>query len=318
MLSADRYMAEAARCRELGLHVFLTKPLGQSELLDAILSVLGVREVEERLVEAPASVPDNRMEPSLRILLAEDNPVNQKLAVRLLERAGHHVVLASNGMDALTAWKNAGTSGFEIVLMDIQMPELDGMETTAAIRVLEKNTGTHIPIVAMTAHAMRGDKERYLASGMDGYISKPIHPPALFDEIRRCLAETGRNKMPKTELHEPSEYIDRRSLLERVEGDHELLAEMITLFLEDAPRLLAAMRDALARSDMPVLERTAHSMKGAASNLSAPVTTAAAFELEKSAKSGDSESSKESLAKLESAVQKLLPALKEICQGAPK
>ena len=318
MLSADRYMAEAARCRELGLHVFLTKPLGQSELLDAILSVLGVREVEERLVEAPASVPDSRTEPSLRILLAEDNPVNQKLAVRLLERAGHHVVLASNGMDALTAWKNAGTSGFEIVLMDIQMPELDGMETTAAIRVLEKNTGTHIPIVAMTAHAMRGDKERYLASGMDGYISKPIHPPALFDEIRRCLAETGRNKMPKTELHEPSEYIDRRSLLERVEGDHELLAEMINLFLEDAPRLLAAMRDALARSDMLVLERTAHSMKGAASNLSAPVTTAAAFELEKSAKSGDSESSKESLAKLENAVQKLLPALAEICQGAPK
>ena len=318
LLSANRQLVDTERFRGLRVKQWLTKPVGQSELLDAILSALGHKVAEERLVETSVPVPQMVQGPPLNILLSEDNPVNQKLAIRLLEKAGHRVTLASTGREALGAWENAGAPGFDIVLMDIQMPEMDGMEATAAIRNLEKKSGTHVPILAMTAHAMRGDKERCLASGMDGYISKPIHPAGLFAEIERCLAGTrGSNAM--TENHpEPGELIDRASLLERVEGDQELLTEMIHLFQEDGPKLLAAMRDALQSGDMVVLERSAHSLKGAAGNLSAKAAGAAAQQLEKDAKNKDMKSAKESFSMVERAVEGLLPALAELCQGVAK
>jgi two-component system, sensor histidine kinase and response regulator len=318
LLSANRHMVDRERCRQLGVKQCLTKPVGQSELLDAILMTLGLGVVEKQLIESSVPVPDKPGGRRLNILLSEDNPVNQKLAIRLLEKAGHHVLLASTGREALTAWENAGIPGFDVVLMDIQMPEMDGMEATAAIRDREKSSGKHVPILAMTAHAMRGDKERCLASGMDGYVSKPIHPAGLFAEIERCLAASGRSNT-MTEISEgPSEQIDRVSLLERVEGDQELLTEMIHLFQDDAPKLLTAMRDALQRGDMTVLERSAHSLKGAASNLSAKATAAAALELEKDAKNRDAEAAKKSLAEVERAVERLLPALAELCQGVTK
>ncbi|MGH9680091.1 MAG: response regulator, partial [Candidatus Acidiferrales bacterium] len=169
MLSAERRLADAARCRDLGVQVFLTKPVGQSELLDAILSVLGIKAAEKHLGGAPLAAPGKPVGPALRILLCEDNAVNQKLAMRLLKKAGHQVVQTSTGREGLTAWENAGDPGFDLILMDIQMPEMDGIEATAAIREREKSLGGHIPIIAMTANAMRGDRERYLESGMDGY-----------------------------------------------------------------------------------------------------------------------------------------------------
>jgi PAS domain S-box-containing protein len=318
LISANRRLAHAERCRQLGVKLCLTKPVGQSELLDAILSALGANVVEERLIEASVRVPEKPKGRPLNILLAEDNLVNQKLAIRLLEKAGHRVTLAGTGLEALAAWENAGTPGFDVVLMDIQMPEMDGMEASAAIRRREKNSGKHIPILAMTAHAMRGDKERCLASGMDGYISKPIHPDGMFAEIERCLAATGGSKPMTENSKEPEEQIDRVSLLERVEGDQELLTEMIHLFQEDAPNLLTSMRDALQRGDMALLERSAHSLKGAVSNLSAKATAAAALLLENDAKNKDATAAKESLAEVERAVKHLLPALAELCQGVTK
>jgi len=319
MLSADRHMIDTPRCHELGARRCLTKPIGQSELLDAILLALQPRTVEERLIETRVSpVREKTQRRLLNILLAEDNPVNQKLAIHLLEKAGHRVTLTGTGREALAAWENAGVPGFDIVLMDIQMPEMDGMETTAAIRGREKNSGRHIPILAMTAHAMRGDKERCLASGMDGYISKPIHPDGLFAEIERCLAGSQRSITMAEIPQESHEQVDRASLLERVEGDQELLAEMVHLFEEDAPKLLAAMRDALHRCDMVVLERAAHSLKGAAGNLSAKAAAAAASQLEKDAKNGDVETARGSLVEVERAVKQLLPALAELCQGVTK
>ena len=319
MLSADRRMIDTPRCHELGARRCLTKPIGQSELLDAILLALQPRTVEERLIETRVSpVREKTQRRLLNILLAEDNPVNQKLAIHLLEKAGHRVTLTGTGREALAAWENAGVPGFDIVLMDIQMPEMDGMETTAAIRGREKNSGRHIPILAMTAHAMRGDKERCLASGMDGYISKPIHPDGLFAEIERCLAGSERSITMAEISQESREQVDRDSLLERVEGDQELLAEMVHLFEEDAPKLLAAMREALQRRDMAVLERAAHSLKGAAGNLSAKAAAAAASQLEKDAKNGDVETARGSLVEVERAVKQLLPALAELCQGVTK
>jgi len=318
LFSSNRYLVDSAKCRELGVKQCLTKPVGQSELLDAILVALGLKAAEERLVETAIPVREKPKGRPLNILLSEDNPVNQKLAIRLLEKAGHLVTLANTGREALTAWENAGNPGFDVVLMDIQMPEMDGMEATAAIRSREGISGKHVPILAMTAHAMRGDKERCLASGMDGYISKPIQPSGLFAEIERCVATAKGNKAMTDNLQEPDDQFDRASLLERVEGDQELLTEMIHLFQEDAPNLVTAMRDALERGDMTVLERSAHSLKGAVGNLSAKATAAAAQQLEKDARNQDSKSAKESLANVERAINLLLPALAELCQGVTK
>ena len=287
-------------------------------MLDAILSVLDGKVSEARLTETSAAIRSMPEGPSLRILLCEDHPVNQILATRLLEKAGHRIVLAGTGREALDAWENVGDPGFDVILMDIQMPEMDGVETTAAIRNREKITGKHVPIIAMTANAMRGDKERYLEAGMDGYVSKPIHSRGLFAEIDRCLKGIERGTPMTTNPTEPGEQLNRASLLERVEGDQELLTEIINLFVDDAPRLMDAMRGALQQGDMIVLERSAHSLKGAAGNLSANLTAAAALELEKHAKSGDVESSKASLTNLEGAVDRLLLALAEVCQGVSK
>ena len=318
LLSGNRHLVDTERCRQLGVRQCLTKPVGQSELLDAILLALGLGVVEKQLIESSVRPPEKPKGRPLNILLSEDNPVNQKLAIRVLEKAGHRVTLAGTGREAVTAWENAGIPGFDVVLMDIQMPEMDGMEATAEIRNREKSSGRHVPILAMTAHAMRGDKERCLASGMDGYISKPIQPAGLFAEIERCLGASGGGNTMAENPQKPDEQIDRVSLLERVEGDQELLTEMIHLFQEDAPNLLAAMRDAQQRGDMAVLERSAHSLKGAVSNFSAKAAAAAALQLEQDARNKDAESAKKSLVDVERSVKNLLPALAELCQGVSK
>ena len=173
MLTSAGHRGDAIRCQELGVAAYLLKPIRQSELREAIARVLGAREQEGKIpLVTRFSLHDER-EPgaSLSILLAEDNAVNQRLATRLLEKRGHRVFVAPNGREALAA---LAKEHFDVVLMDVQMPEMDGFEATAAIRENEKGGKLHQPIVAMTAHAMKGDEERCLAAGMDGYLSKPI------------------------------------------------------------------------------------------------------------------------------------------------
>jgi PAS domain S-box-containing protein len=324
MLSANHHLTDAARCRELGVKQLLTKPVGRSDLLNAILFCLDAQSSKEQHIEAPPSLSEQHKGPSLRVLLCEDNPVNQKLAVRLLEKAGHHVTVANTGRQGLAAWENAPAPGFHVVLMDIQMPEMDGMKATRAIRAREKKSGRHVPIIAMTAHAMRGDKEKCLANGMDGYISKPIQPSEMFAEIKRCLESSAGTTQMTESQHTPSdqkekiEPIDRKTLFERVEMDQFLLVEMIHLFQEDAPKILSAMRAALQRGNLTELEQAAHSMKGAANNLSALPTAAAALQLEKDARRRDLESAKASLARVERTVEFLLPFLSELCLGVSK
>jgi len=322
LLSGDHRLADSEQCRQLGVKHSLMKPVGQSELLDAILAALGLAAAEKQFIGPIAVTPEKSFGRSLRILLAEDNPVNQKLAIRLLEKAGHRVTLACTGREALEAWENSSTAGFDVVLMDIQMPEMDSLEAAAAIRNREKGSGNHVPILAMTAHAMRGDKEKCLASGMDGYVSKPIRPAELFAEIDKWVTSPqGSDTVQDTSLQgnrNLPEQIDRLSLFERVEGDHELIAEMIHLFQEEAPHLLSVMRDALQSGDMLVLERAAHSLKGAAANLSAQATVAAALQVEKAAANHDLKSTTENLGALERAVEHLLQALVELRQGVTK
>ena len=186
MLTSAGQRGDAARCRQLGVAAYLTKPIGESELLDAILRVLA----SKPQTKGPALVTRHSLreeKKSLRILLAEDNEVNQKLAVRLLEKRGHRVAVANNGREALE-WFDKET--FDVALLDVQMPEMDGFEATAAIRKRELTTRQHLPIIAMTAYAMQGDRERCLASGMDGYIAKPIQPRRLFEALDEMVASS--------------------------------------------------------------------------------------------------------------------------------
>jgi PAS domain S-box-containing protein len=199
MLSSAGQRGDAKRCREVGIAAYLTKPVRQAELLDAILTALGSMPSVEAAT-APGTVPSAEAAPvlvtrhslrennhHLRILLVEDNAVNRMLAVRLLEKRGHQVTMAENGKEAVAAFEK---SSFDLVLMDVQMPVMDGFEATAAIRQREKASGEHLPIVAMTAHAMTGDRQRCLDAGMDDYISKPIQLQELTELLGRYSAVT--------------------------------------------------------------------------------------------------------------------------------
>ena len=177
MLTSGDRPEDMKRCEGLGISGYLLKPIKQSELLEAIELALGVTAVRQAPIVA---APRPKSARQLRILLAEDSLVNQKLAFALLEGQGHKVVPVGNGLEAVAAWE---AQAFDLILMDVQMPELDGLEATARIRAKEQETGGHIRIIAMTAHALKGDRERCLTAGMDGYIAKPIHADELFDAI---------------------------------------------------------------------------------------------------------------------------------------
>jgi two-component system, sensor histidine kinase and response regulator len=183
MLSSVDQHGDIARAHELGAAAYLVKPITSSELLNTIITVLGRSRTKPRAATTTAHSVELAARP-LRILVAEDNRVNQLLAVRTLEKAGHSVAVANNGEEALAA---IGSERFDLVLMDVQMPVMDGFETTARIREREQKTGQHIAIVAMTAHALKEDRERCLAAGMDGYVSKPFRNQELFDAIAAAV-----------------------------------------------------------------------------------------------------------------------------------
>jgi two-component system sensor histidine kinase/response regulator len=204
------------------------------------------------------SLRENRL--SLRILLAEDNIVNQTLACRLLEKRGHDVTVAGNGKQALAVFEK---QTFDAILMDVQMPEMDGFETTAAIREKEKSTGRHIPIIATTAHAMKGDKERCLASGMDGYLSKPIRGKDLFDIIEAFFATSSDHSAHGKHAAPVEVAFDGQALLARLDGSTELCAELINTFLRESPQILSAVEVAVERRDPGAIARAAHGLKGA-------------------------------------------------------
>ena len=290
MLSSADRRGDAAHCRALGLASYLTKPIRQSDLLDAITTVLGASlEAGRKEAGHRAAAAASRLgEPprSLRLLLAEDNAVNQRLASRLLEKRGHTVEVAANGREALlrlcppaTSKDNGREIPFDAVLMDVQMPEMDGFEATAAIRAHEQVNGGHLPIIAMTAHAMKGDRERCLAAGMDGYVAKPLQAQELFEVVEGYF----RNAAPVVEkLATQSEEspFNLADALRHVGGDKDLLKELLQLFAVECPQLLASIREAIDHSDAVLLRRAAHSLKGAVSNFGAPAVVAAAQRLE--------------------------------------
>jgi CheY-like chemotaxis protein len=301
LTSADR-MGDAERCRNLGLAGHLVKPVKQSSLLDSILAALGRRPLNgEPLRISPKDAP-RRAPRSLQILLAEDNDVNQIMAGNLLEKWGHRVVIANNGKEVLAALEK---QRFDAILMDVQMPELDGFKATAAIRANESATGTHIPIIAMTAHAIRGDRERCLEAGMDGYVAKPIRSEELWSVLSNISGPTippnGASKGEKP----AEEVLDRAALLDYVEGDQALLRKIVKRFLENGPKLLARVEEAVARKDGPGLEQSAHQLKGAVGNFFAQSAWNAASRLETIGHEGDLTDSAAALTDLALALERL-------------
>jgi len=277
MLSSSGHHGETSRCRELGVSAYLTKPIQADDLHDAICRVL------YRTPQAAGSAKPSPAQAAraLRVLLAEDNIVNQRVAVGLLSRRGHEITVANNGLEAL-AQLERGT--FDVVLMDVQMPEMGGLDATAAIRQREITSGGHIRIVAMTAHAMKGDRERCLAAGMDEYLSKPIDPALLYAALenqQKAVGPTDAVAPSSAPAGPATPPIDRDSLITRLGGDEQLLIEVIRVFLDDCPSRLAAIKAAVDSRDAERIRTTAHALKGAAANLSAQRLFDAAGTLER-------------------------------------
>jgi CheY-like chemotaxis protein/HPt (histidine-containing phosphotransfer) domain-containing protein len=276
----------------------------------------------ENLPEAKIAAPEKDSASagacrSLRVLLAEDNPVNQKLAKRLLEKWGHSCKVADDGLAALEALKS---ESFDVILMDIQMPELDGLQTTKRIRQEELQTGAHIPIIALTAHTAQNDREICLKAGMDNYVSKPIRQNELIKALASVATEmtSGKNSTTPAPL-EPAQTelsgFSKEQMLEHVGGEEELLREISGMFLETWPQSLATLEAALAGGEMHTLNRAAHSIKGAVGNFGAKGAFDAAYRLELAAKSDDPEIARLELTVLKKQISELNDYLQQLVEG---
>jgi CheY-like chemotaxis protein len=257
----------------------------------------------------------------LYILLAEDNVVNQKVATALLHRRGHQVMVVSNGKEALEALCH---ETFDLVLMDVQMPEMGGLKAVECLRAHERQSGQHIPVIAMTAHAMQGDRERCLTAGMDDYLSKPIQPQTLFSAIEGAMRlpsktmRPSRNR-PEDEMDSRSDDLcgptpanlifDRNAVLKQLGDDHALLAEIAELFLADLPCWLDKMQQAMREDDTAALIDTAHTLKGALGGLCARAGMSAAFELEQAGKTEEPATMHGAYQLLEKELNQLVPLL---------
>jgi len=282
MQTSQGQRGDGERCRELGVSSYLSKPVSQSDLLDAIMTALGEPLESSSPLITQHSLRETRRK--LKLLLAEDNIVNQKLATILLQRQGHSVTLANNGIEALEQWK-AGE--FDAILMDVDMPEMNGYEATERIRALEAALGRHIPIVAMTAHAMQGAREECLSHGMDGYLSKPIHIDTLWHELDALMPGylAGDNgtvpTQPAADLPpNPLAIANFAQLRQTVDNNRELFDELVGLYMTDGPAHRQRLQAGLADSDADAVRRAAHALKGMVGIFAAERTIAAAQEVE--------------------------------------
>jgi PAS domain S-box-containing protein len=279
MLTSGDREGDLRRCQELQIPAYLFKPIKQSELFNALIAKLGVNVAEDHAT-LPATVHSDG--PPLRVLLAEDSLANQKLALGLLNKWGHHVTVANNGAEAVQAWSNppAGEP-FDLILMDVQMPEIDGLKATEMIRERERSTGRHTPIIALTAHAMKGDREVCLAAGMDGYIAKPIRQQDMLAVLRQvltgdtglvratCEQEGGEPACHQPEPSPPNGNVpSKRTLnwdqaLRTVGNDRDLLKEVLATFLAEGPDLAKQMQAAVSLDNWAQVAKISHTLQAA-------------------------------------------------------
>ena len=296
-----------------GVAACLTKPARQSELLDAIVTVLSAPgRLKPRVASrAPRRIAKARRR--MRILVAEDNRVNQELVLELLRQRGHTAAVAADGAKALKALER---ERFDAVLMDVQMPNLSGLEATRAIRQSEKSTGRHLPIVAMTAHAMKGDRERCLEAGMDAYVAKPIQAAELFAAFEGLASPSSAPSGSDHREKAAAGGFDREALLARFRGDAGLLQRLADVFREDCPHMLADIQKALRAGNAEAVARAAHAFKGAAANFGAGAVVNAAKRVEAAGREGNLSQAKAACTELEKALPAFLRVLAAI--GSPK
>jgi two-component system sensor histidine kinase/response regulator len=310
ILSSGPTAEHRARAEELKVSAYLTKPVRQSLLLDAIADVTGpADEIQTRPVAQPAS--DVTFDQPLKILLAEDNQVNQLTATTMLEKLGHSVVVANNGREAI---EKLGEQEFDLVFMDVQMPELDGMAATGEIRESEQATGKHIPIVAMTAHAMQGDREKCLESGMDDYISKPIRRKELasvLNAVAQKFLVTEQENQETTEEVEmaDSTALDEVALMEECDDDKEFLARMVEIFDRDSSERMPKLQDAIKAGDSETVSAEAHALKGGLGNFFAAASFETAHKLEMMGRDGNLDEAEDTFQRLERELKELRDAL---------
>jgi CheY-like chemotaxis protein len=256
MLTTDGQRGLAKRSQELGVFSYLLKPVAQSELFNAMMNLLGEGQHIHKSATRPA-IPKTKR--ALNILLAEDNKVNQILAIRLLEKLGHQVTLANNGLEAIAYWQ---IGHFDVVLMDVDMPVMNGFDATKKIREEEIQRGEHIPIIAMTAHAMDGAKEECLSHDMDGYLSKPIATEALWLELETISKSAQEQKTQEEYMKEALLVADFNQAMEVVNHSPELFVEIAAQFMQDAPMCMEQMKEGLVHQNDTAVRHSAHSLKG--------------------------------------------------------
>src|SRR5207253_3439301 len=327
MLTSSGTRHDPQRLRALGINEFLLKPVSGTDLLDAIVSATDPTIV---LAQAQPDSPVTSLALAanrLSILVAEDHPVNQKYAVRVLQKLGHAVALANDGTEVLSMLREAR---FDAVLMDVQMPNMSGLEATAAIRAREAVDGGHLHIIAMTANAMQGDREACLAGGMDDYVSKPIQIERLIDTLSRITAQpqaSPADSRPSDHARAAPEAGVRASgnhaqaarapaadafskdaALLKMGGDEELLREVVVAFLEECEDTVGAVAAAVRANDAKALRRAAHTLKGSVSTFSTGPVYETALELERCGDDGV-EAAQRSYQRLRGELELLLPEL---------
>jgi PAS domain S-box-containing protein len=293
----------------------LVKPVKQSELLDAIVTAFAAPDAGTRRARATPPRRPTRPARVLRVLVAEDNPTNQKLISALLDQHGHEVSIVSNGRLAV---ERAAQQPFDLVLMDVQMPEMSGLEATVAIREAERGTGRHLPIVALTARAMAGDREQCLAAGMDAYVSKPVRADELFSTIDAVVAGSPTPAAPSSPAATPppepkrSGSVDLEALLAGCGGRADLAKDVIDVFLADAPAMLTRLNEAAHASTPADLAAAAHAIKGSAGLFSQGDAYAQARALELRARGGDVTAADRDCQELENSVRRLMTELRTV------
>ncbi len=282
---------------------YLSKPVKHSDLLDALTRIFGVPTRHQQQETAAPSI-GKRPRAVLRILVAEDNPINRKLVTTLLMKRGHNVTAVENGRAAVEATAR-GNNAYDVILMDLQMPELGGLEATAAIREREAGSGQHLPVIALTAHAMQGDRERCLAAGMDGYLSKPININELISTVERF--GTGEAQDARHESTQPAglAVFDELAALATTGGDRRLLREIVAMFRSDCPSALRRIERALGKRDAEALRMAAHALKGAVATVGSSAGRHAAADLEQLAKEGNVDKARAAYATLRTILAEL-------------
>jgi CheY-like chemotaxis protein/HPt (histidine-containing phosphotransfer) domain-containing protein len=318
VLTSSGRIEDAQRCRALGVNAHLSKPFKHSILLDTILETLG-----SRPRKAPVATPRIPRQRPLRILIVDDNAVNQRLMVVNLESWGHGVTVANDGVEALDAISSAP---FDLILMDSQMPRMGGFQATAALRRREQETGGHIPVICMTADVMKGLREQCLAAGMDGYIPKPIRREELVAAMAEAVPDLLLGDVASPE--EPTfaslsegcdgEPFDADALLAGAGNDPGLALEMVKLCCEvDAPRLCGELAAAVESGDLSAIEQAAHALKGLAGEFDAKASYAAARKLEHSAHEQRRDAIAGQAADLKREFQRLITALEHFAAFSP-